>query len=158
MQDRNRGVYTIKGREPVAEGADLRVTILTLDVGECVPWHFHNEISDDFFCMEGPMVVETRAPRNEYVLRPGEPRLAAPNIKFNRGIGRWAGQKFHALTGEPLDDKAYVGHLEDALPSAKDKKLLLDIIGTEKKWICPKEGGRDPLATIGEPRKSAINL
>ncbi len=96
--------------------------------------------------------------RLNHVLRPGEPRLAAPNIKFNRGIGRWAGQKFHALTGEPLDDKAYVGHLEDALPSAKDKKLLLDIIGTEKKWICPKEGGRDPLATIGEPRKSAINL
>ena len=40
------------------------------------------------------------------VLRPGEPKLYAPDIKFNRNIGRWAGQKFHAQTGEPLDEKA----------------------------------------------------
>jgi hypothetical protein len=35
---------------------------------------------------------------------------------------------------------------------------LIDILTSEKKWIVPKEGGRDPLATIGEPRNSAINL
>jgi hypothetical protein len=44
------------------------------------------------------------------------------------------------------------------MPSAEDKKLLLDIIANEKKWIAPKEGARDPLSTIGEVRKSAINL
>ena len=44
------------------------------------------------------------------------------------------------------------------MPSAEDKKLLLDIIGSEKKWIVEKEGARDPLETIGEVRKSAINL
>ena len=49
-------------------------------------------------------------------------------------------------------------HLKEYLPSAEDKKLLLDIIGNEKKWIAPKEGARDPLASIGEVRKSAINL
>ena len=92
------------------------------------------------------------------VLRPGEPKLYAPHIKFNRNIGRWAGQKFHAQTGEPLDDKAYEQHLQEYMPTAADKKLLLDIIANEKKWIVPKEGGRDPLATIGEVRKSAINL
>ena len=32
------------------------------------------------------------------------------------------------------------------------------IIGTEKKWIAEKVGARDPLASIGEVRKSAINL
>jgi len=92
------------------------------------------------------------------VLRPGEPKLYAPHIKFNRNIGRWAGQKFHAQTGEPLDDKAYEQHLQEYMPTTADKKLLLDIIANEKKWIVPKEGGRDPLATIGEVRKSAINL
>ena len=40
----------------------------------------------------------------------------------------------------------------------KDKELLLDIIRNEKKWIMEKEGARDPLSTIGEPRKSAINI
>jgi hypothetical protein len=44
------------------------------------------------------------------------------------------------------------------MPSAADRKLLLDIIETEKKWIAEKVGARDPLASIGEVRKSAINL
>jgi benzoyl-CoA 2,3-dioxygenase component B len=92
------------------------------------------------------------------VLKLGEPKLYAPDIKFNRAIGQWAGQKFHAQTGEALDDKAYEQHLKDYMPSGDDKKVLLDIIGNEKKWIVPKEGGRDPLATISEVRKSAINL
>ena len=60
--------------------------------------------------------------------------------------------------GEPLDDRAYEEHLKDYMPSAEDKKLLLDIIENEKKWIAEKTGARDPLATIGEVRKSAINL
>jgi hypothetical protein len=92
------------------------------------------------------------------VLAAGQPKLYAPDIKFNRNIGRWAGQKFHAQTGELLDDQGYEQHLKEYLPSAEDKKLLLDIISSEKKWIAPKEGARDPLASIGEVRKSAINL
>ncbi len=91
-------------------------------------------------------------------LKPGQPKLYAPDIKFNRMIGRWAGQKFHAQTGEPLDDRAYDQHLPEYMPSARDKKLLLEIIANEKRWIVPKEGARDPLETIGEVRKSAINL
>jgi benzoyl-CoA 2,3-dioxygenase component B len=92
------------------------------------------------------------------VLREGEPQLYAPDIKFNRAIGKWAGERFHAQSGEPLDDKAYEVHLKDFMPSDADKKLLLEIINTEKKWIAPKEGARDPLSSIGEVRKSAINI
>ncbi|MBV8475055.1 MAG: hypothetical protein JOZ36_00175, partial [Acidobacteria bacterium] len=92
------------------------------------------------------------------VLKPGEPKLYAPDIKFNRAIGKYKEQKFHAKTGEPLDDKAYEQHLAEYMPSPADKKLLLEIIANEKSWIAEKEGARDPLATIGEPRKSAINL
>jgi benzoyl-CoA 2,3-dioxygenase component B len=91
-------------------------------------------------------------------LKAGEPKLYAPHIKFNRAIGKWAGQKFHAQTGEPLDDRAYKEHVKEYMPSAADKKLLLDIINNEKKWIAEKTGARDPLSTIGEVRKSAINL
>jgi benzoyl-CoA 2,3-dioxygenase component B len=92
------------------------------------------------------------------LLKAGEDKLYAPNIKFNRNIGRWAGQKFHAQTGEPLDEKGYDQHVKDFMPTPEDKKLLLDIIANEKKWIVPKEGARDPLSSIGEVRKSAINL
>src|SRR5947199_2713368 len=92
-------------------------------------------------------------------LKPGEPKLYAPDIKFNRAIGRWAGQKFHPQTGERLEDKEYDQQLDSWLPNPADKKLLLEIIEDSKgKWIAPKEGARDQLSTIGEVRKSAINL
>jgi len=68
--------YTIAGCELVAEGADLRVQVLSLAAGQCVPWHYHSEISDSFVCLEGPMVVETRA-HHVYRLLPGE-RCAVP--------------------------------------------------------------------------------
>jgi benzoyl-CoA 2,3-dioxygenase component B len=90
-------------------------------------------------------------------LKKGEP-LYAPDIKFNREIGKWKGQKFHAKTGEPLGDRAYEEHMKDYMPSTEDKKLLLEIIANEKKWIAEKTGARDPLSSIGEVRKSAINL
>ena len=87
MENRSRGSYTIKGREPVMEGTDVRVQILILDKGECVPWHYHSEIADDFVCMEGPMVVETRAPRNEYVLQPGQRcTVPAKTAHYVRGV------------------------------------------------------------------------
>ncbi len=77
MQNRSRGTYPLAGRELVAEGGDLRVSVLTLAAGQCVPWHYHSEITDSFVCLEGPMVVETRAPRNAYRLEPGQ-RCAVP--------------------------------------------------------------------------------
>ncbi len=86
----------------------------------------------------------------------GQAELYTPHIKFNRQIGRYKDMKFHSRTGEPMDDKPYQEHLEEFMPSAKDRKLLLDILGAEKNWIAPRIGVRDPLETIGEPRKSAM--
>ena len=91
-------------------------------------------------------------------LQPGEPKLYTPDIKFNRSIGRWANQMFHPQTGQPMEEKEYAARRDEFLPTAEDKKLLLDIISTEKKWILPKIGARDPFETIAEPRRSAINI
>jgi benzoyl-CoA 2,3-dioxygenase component B len=82
--------------------------------------------------------------------------LYAPHIKFNRHIGRYAGQQFHSRTGEQMDDRAYQEHVEEFMPSPKDRKLLLEILDAEKKWLTPRIGVRDPLETIGEPRKLAM--
>lgn len=78
MEVRTRAAYDIEGREMVAEGADLRVQVLTLAAGQSVPWHYHSEITDSFVCLEGPMVVETRAPRATYRLMPGERCAVGP--------------------------------------------------------------------------------
>ena len=62
----------ISGFDTVMEGADMRAVVLTLAAGECVPWHYHSDTMDQFFCLVGPMVVETRAPRAEHELQSGE--------------------------------------------------------------------------------------
>ncbi|HTT61263.1 MAG TPA: hypothetical protein VMG35_05460, partial [Bryobacteraceae bacterium] len=88
----------------------------------------------------------------------GEPLLYAPDIHFNRTIGRWAGKKHHPQTGELLEDKTYDQRVSEWLPTAADKKLLKETLATEKKWITPRTGARDPFETIAEPRKMAINV
>ena len=64
--------YELESREVVAETPDLRVSILTLAAGQCVPWHYHSEVTDTFFCMEGPMVVQTQGGRKKAELAAGE--------------------------------------------------------------------------------------
>ena len=69
--------YTISHRENLGEVPGLRVQIMGLAAGEQVPWHWHSEVDDTFVCMEGPMVVETRAPAAVHDLMPGE-RVTVP--------------------------------------------------------------------------------
>ena len=69
--------YPIEGRELIAQSEGLRVQVLTLAAGQSVPWHHHTQIADTFFCLEGPMVVETREPDGVQVLQPGDRFTAA---------------------------------------------------------------------------------
>jgi len=79
------GSYAARRRETIAEAPNLRVRLLVLGEGQCVPWHYHNNITDTFFCMEGPMQVTTRNPDGVHVLeaggscavKPGTPHLVA---------------------------------------------------------------------------------
>jgi hypothetical protein len=90
--------------------------------------------------------------------KPGSEELFCPDIKFNRMIGRWKGQYFHPKTGEPMEEKEYKQQFDTWMPTAADKKLLIDIIRSEKNWIATRAGARDPLLTIGEVRKNGINI
>jgi quercetin dioxygenase-like cupin family protein len=109
MQNRNRGSYEIAASEIVSEGADMRVSVLTLAAGQEVPWHYHSEITDSFVCLEGPMVVETRAPRNTHRLAPGE-RCAVPPKTAHRVHGEGGGPcKFLIIQGVGIYDFVAVG-------------------------------------------------
>ena len=48
-------------RKIVGEVESQRIVVLTLAPGQFVPWHYHSEITGTFFCLDGPMVIETRA-------------------------------------------------------------------------------------------------
>ena len=72
--------YEIEGRELIAETEGLRVQELTVGPGGCVPWHHHTVITDTFFCLEGPMLVETRGPDVVHRLRAGERAVVPPRV------------------------------------------------------------------------------
>lgn len=76
----SEGTYSAKRRETIAEVPNLRVRLLALDAGQCVPWHYHNNITDTFFCMEGPMQVTTRGPDGVHVLDPGGTCAVPPGV------------------------------------------------------------------------------
>jgi quercetin dioxygenase-like cupin family protein len=57
--------------EILAETPELRMVLLTLAEGQEVPWHSHSAVTDTFFCVEGPMVVETTGPAGTHHLDAG---------------------------------------------------------------------------------------
>jgi quercetin dioxygenase-like cupin family protein len=77
--ERHRGQvpYTIQERKLVAETAGLRVQEMTLAKGESIPWHYHSNISDTFFCLQGALQIETPRPGEKVLLKPGD-SLAVP--------------------------------------------------------------------------------
>jgi mannose-6-phosphate isomerase-like protein (cupin superfamily) len=79
--------YPFENRELVAQAPGLRMQILTLAAGQEVPWHWHSEVTDTFWCMEGPMVIEMRAPRETVELAPGQMH-AVPPKRAHRVAGR----------------------------------------------------------------------
>src|SRR6266481_1209996 len=89
--------------------------------------------------------------------KPGNEELYCPDIKFNRMIGRWKGQYFHPKTGQMMEEKEYKQMFDTWMPTPADKKLLMDIVRSERKWITSRAGAKDPLLTIGEVRKNALN-
>ena len=75
-------LYTTERRETIAEVPGLRVRLLELSAGQCVPWHRHTLITDTFFCMQGPLQVATRGPGDTrvHVLRAGETLAVEPGL------------------------------------------------------------------------------
>ena len=99
----------IAGFEVVMEGQDMRAVVLSLAAGQSVPWHYHSEITDSFVCLEGPMVVETRAPRAAVVLVPGQ-RCEVPPKTAHHVHGQDDGPcKFMVLQGIGEYDNVAVG-------------------------------------------------
>ena len=106
MPERN---YEIADYEVLAETPELRMVVLTLAEGQEVPWHWHSNVFDHFFCMQGPMVVETRGPREVWELQAGE-TCRVPPRRAHRVTGKNSGPcKFAVLQGIGAYDFNAVG-------------------------------------------------
>ncbi len=64
----------------IVRTADVRIVEYVLPLGADHTWHYHSEITDRFYCLEGLIGVETRDPPRKLVLRPGEQAMVPPNV------------------------------------------------------------------------------
>jgi quercetin dioxygenase-like cupin family protein len=91
--------YPLEKRETLVETSELKLSVLTLAAGQEVPWHWHTRVSDQILCIEGPMVVETRAPSARFELKPRE-SCSVPAKRAHRVSGKDGGRcRFAILQG-----------------------------------------------------------
>ncbi len=58
-----------------------------------------------------------------FLVPEGQPKLRAPDMKFNRQIGDYA-DKLYSIEGNPLSEAESREHLKKVLPGAEDMKIL----------------------------------
>jgi quercetin dioxygenase-like cupin family protein len=60
-----RAGYTVKNIETIAESGEIRARLYTLAPDDIIPWHYHSNVTDRYFCLGGTLRIETRAPSAE---------------------------------------------------------------------------------------------
>ncbi|MGQ0662110.1 MAG: cupin domain-containing protein [Pseudomonadota bacterium] len=70
--------YVVEHVESLAKTAQMQARLFVLAPGQCIPWHYHSEVTDWYFCLEGSLHIEIRAPRSNSLLRPGGMLKVAP--------------------------------------------------------------------------------
>ncbi len=56
----------------IVQTADVRVRQMFLDVDAEVAWHYHTQVVDTMYCLQGTMKVEMKGPEEVNILYPGE--------------------------------------------------------------------------------------
>jgi quercetin dioxygenase-like cupin family protein len=81
-------LYEVERRARHAERPGFRISELQLSPTQTVPWHFHTNIADTFYVLEGEMRLFLQNPKEEIRLKPGETFTAVakrPHLVTNAG-------------------------------------------------------------------------
>jgi len=91
-----------------------------------------NELSRELYRQEAVKLLASISK----LLRPGEAPLVAPDMRFHRSIGEFAGEPY-SVTGEKLSPEAYAAHLTEVLPNVSERTFVRDLM-KEDGWIAPR--------------------
>ena len=81
-------LYEVERRAYHLQRPGFRVAELQLSPVQKVPWHYHNNISDTFYVVEGEMRLFLQKPKQEVRLKSGESFVAEagrPHLVTNGG-------------------------------------------------------------------------
>ncbi|HZE89133.1 MAG TPA: Phenylacetic acid catabolic protein [Verrucomicrobiae bacterium] len=70
------------------------------------------------------------------------PKLAAPDMRFNRAIGEHAGGRY-SVTGDPIDPARYAAYLASVTPTTDDRRTLQAIFARPD-WVAPPMAHHGP--------------
>ena len=73
--------YDVTSFDVVAEVPNLRVIVMELSAGQDVPWHYHTTITDAFYCLAGPMVIEYGNQGQSVTLNAGDSHRIPPGMR-----------------------------------------------------------------------------
>jgi quercetin dioxygenase-like cupin family protein len=82
LKDTSRN-YEVERRSCYAARPGFRIAELQISPTQTVPWHYHSEVQDTFYVINGKIRIFTREPDEEvcltagqtYAVRPGRPHL-----------------------------------------------------------------------------------
>ena len=83
-------LYEVERRARHVARPGFHISELQLSPTQTVPWHFHSNIADTFYVLEGEMRLFLQDPKEEVRLKPGETFTAAPrrpHLVTNAGKG-----------------------------------------------------------------------
>jgi quercetin dioxygenase-like cupin family protein len=81
-------LYEVEHRAQHAVRNGFRIQELRLSKTQKVPWHYHNNVADTFYVLEGELRIFLQQPKEEIRLRPGETYTAhagRPHLVTNAG-------------------------------------------------------------------------
>jgi len=82
------GLYEVERRASHAESPGFSISELQIGPKQQVPWHYHSNIQDTFYVIEGRLRIFVRDPKEEIRLGPGETyavRPGRPHLVTNGG-------------------------------------------------------------------------
>ena len=83
-------LYEVERRAYHAARPGFRVTELTLSPTQTVPWHYHSNVQDTFYVLEGRLRLFLREPKEDVRLEPTQTysvRAGRPHLVTNAGDG-----------------------------------------------------------------------
>jgi len=71
-------LYEVERRATHAARPGFRINELQISPRQKVPWHYHNNVQDTFYVLQGSIRVFLRDPKEEVRLGPGESYTVKP--------------------------------------------------------------------------------
>lgn len=88
-----------------------------------------NDLARELYLAECHSLIE----QLNQLVPDGQPKLYAPDLKFNRTIGEYLG-KTYSVDGKLLSPDEYKKHISEVLPTPEDERILNNIM-KDKDWV-----------------------